>query len=155
MYLWKVFYKGCSFHPYLLTNMATIGNYCFSGCLISKNLLLWNCLAKSTETCWEASMEGSVLSFLKAEWKVSDTGSVHWASSFHSHLKNNTDLSSSIPIWSVLSIDKTFFLQFYIYFPIFNLNFYVFSDLWRNCSNSTSYNIQRTFDQSSAGLNLK
>jgi hypothetical protein len=27
-------------------------------------------------------MEGSVLSFLKAEWKVSDTGSTHWASSF-------------------------------------------------------------------------
>ena len=26
-------------------------------------------------------MEGSVLSFLKAEWKVSDTGSDHWASS--------------------------------------------------------------------------
>ena len=26
-------------------------------------------------------MEGSVLSFLKAEWKVSNTGSVHWASS--------------------------------------------------------------------------
>ena len=24
---------------------------------------------------------GSVLSFLKAEWKVSDTGSAHWASS--------------------------------------------------------------------------
>jgi hypothetical protein len=24
-------------------------------------------------------MEGSVLSFLKAEWKVSDTGSAHWA----------------------------------------------------------------------------
>jgi hypothetical protein len=30
----------------------------------------------------EAHIEGSVLSFLKAEWKVSDTGSVHWASSF-------------------------------------------------------------------------
>jgi hypothetical protein len=28
-------------------------------------------------------MEGSVLSFLKAEWKVSDTGSAHWASSLH------------------------------------------------------------------------
>ena len=28
-------------------------------------------------------MEGSVLSFLKAEWKVSDTGSAHWASSSH------------------------------------------------------------------------
>jgi hypothetical protein len=27
-------------------------------------------------------MEGSVLSFLKAERKVSDTGSAHWASSF-------------------------------------------------------------------------
>jgi hypothetical protein len=27
-------------------------------------------------------MEGSVISFLKAEWKVSDTGSGHWASSF-------------------------------------------------------------------------
>jgi hypothetical protein len=27
-------------------------------------------------------MEGSVLSFLKAEWKVSDTGSAQWASSF-------------------------------------------------------------------------
>ena len=27
-------------------------------------------------------MEGSVLSFLKAEWKVSDAGSAHWASSF-------------------------------------------------------------------------
>jgi hypothetical protein len=27
-------------------------------------------------------MEGSVLSFLKGEWKVSDTRSAHWASSF-------------------------------------------------------------------------
>ena len=26
-------------------------------------------------------MEGSVLSLLKAEWKVSDTGSAHWGSS--------------------------------------------------------------------------
>jgi hypothetical protein len=32
-------------------------------------------LPKRTEIWWEASMEGSVLSFLKAEWKVSDTGS--------------------------------------------------------------------------------
>jgi len=28
-------------------------------------------------------MEGCVLSFLKAEWKVSDTGSAHWASSLY------------------------------------------------------------------------
>jgi hypothetical protein len=27
-------------------------------------------------------MEGSVLSFLKVEWKMSDTGSAHWASSY-------------------------------------------------------------------------
>jgi hypothetical protein len=27
-------------------------------------------------------MEGSVLSFLKAKWKVSDTGSAHWASNW-------------------------------------------------------------------------
>jgi len=26
-------------------------------------------------------MDGSVLSFLKAGWKASDTGSAHWASS--------------------------------------------------------------------------
>jgi len=31
-------------------------------------------------------MESSVLNFLKAEWKVSDTGSAHWASSLiHTH----------------------------------------------------------------------
>ena len=38
-------------------------------------------MPKWTEIWWEAPMEGSVLSFLKAEWKVSDTDSVHWASS--------------------------------------------------------------------------
>jgi hypothetical protein len=48
----------------------------------NKVLLLWNCLAKWTKIWWEAHMEGSVLSFLIAEWKVSDTGSAHWASSF-------------------------------------------------------------------------
>ena len=39
-------------------------------------------MPKWTEIWWEAPMEGSVLSFLKAEWKVSDTGSAHWASSY-------------------------------------------------------------------------
>jgi hypothetical protein len=34
-------------------------------------------MPKSTEIWWEAHMEGSVLSFLKAELKVSDTGSDH------------------------------------------------------------------------------
>jgi hypothetical protein len=38
-------------------------------------------------------MEGSVLNFLKAEWKVSDTGSAHWASS----------LSIDEKFWKLLS----------------------------------------------------
>ena len=56
-------------------------------------------------------MEGSVLSFLKAECKVSDTGSAHWASSLtmeknkcqssyisyiNIHLENNIDLKTGI-----------------------------------------------------------
>jgi hypothetical protein len=44
----------------------------FSDWLIYENLFLCNCLAKWSETWWEAHMEGAVLSFLEAEWKVSD-----------------------------------------------------------------------------------
>ena len=53
-----------------------------------KNVIFWNYLAIWTETWLEAStcMVGSVLSFLKAEWKVRDTGSTHWASSFNKNL---------------------------------------------------------------------
>jgi len=40
-------------------------------------------------------MEGSVLSFLKAEWKVSDTGSAHWASSLSGY-QNTSLLANSI-----------------------------------------------------------
>jgi hypothetical protein len=40
-------------------------------------------MSKWAEIWWEAPMEGSVLSFLKAECKVIDTGSAQcWASSF-------------------------------------------------------------------------
>jgi hypothetical protein len=73
--------EGCSFCPDPLTNMAAIGIILVSYWSISKILLLWNCLAKWTTIWWVAPMEGLVLSFLKAEWKVSDTGSAHWASS--------------------------------------------------------------------------
>ena len=42
-------------------------------------------------------MEGSALSFLKAEWKVGDTGSAHWASSFISlQLTGNFSYGSSL-----------------------------------------------------------
>jgi hypothetical protein len=41
----------------------------------TKVFFLETALPKWTEIWWETPMEGSVLSFLKAEWKVSDTGS--------------------------------------------------------------------------------
>jgi hypothetical protein len=60
---------------------------------ISNNFLLWNCLAKWSELWWEAPIEGqTVLSFLKAEWKVNDIGSVVgsdlWASIFSEQSTN-------------------------------------------------------------------
>jgi hypothetical protein len=45
-------------------------------------------------------MEGSVLSFLKAEWKVSDTGSAHWASSLFV-------LSGSFDLWLLITLFGT------------------------------------------------
>ena len=53
-----------------------------------KKSSLWNRLSKWTEIWKGAPMEGSVWSFLKTEWKVSDTGSVHWASSLFLSLLN-------------------------------------------------------------------
>ena len=48
-------------------------------------ILLWNCLAKMNRNLvgriYMYRTEGCVLSFLKADWKVCDTGSAHWASS--------------------------------------------------------------------------
>jgi hypothetical protein len=60
------------------------GNLPSSSCVSIRifNLTSHFVLPKWTEIWWEAPMEGSVLSFLKAEWKVSDTDSAHWASSF-------------------------------------------------------------------------
>ena len=77
--LWRLLIssRSVSKHGHHMQFLFLIGRFL-------KNLLLWNCLAIWTETWYEAStcMEGSVLSFLKAEWKVSNTGSAHWASSY-------------------------------------------------------------------------
>jgi hypothetical protein len=50
------------------------------------NPLRWSFCIPVNYIKMEAHMKGSVLNFLKAEWKVSDTGSVHWASSLMNFL---------------------------------------------------------------------
>jgi hypothetical protein len=61
-------------------------------------------------------MEGSVLSFLKAEWKVSDTGSAQcWASSLakisiklNNNNNNNNNNKNKKYIWKVIYKDCSY-----------------------------------------------
>jgi hypothetical protein len=52
-------------------------------------------------------MEGSVLSFLKAEWKVSDTGSAHWASSCNLQSQVRTHTVLVIGLYELLGNPTT------------------------------------------------
>jgi hypothetical protein len=47
-------------------------------------------------------MEGSLLSFLKVEWKVSDTGSAHWASSYSSNTLKHSEYRHATPLVHII-----------------------------------------------------
>ena len=93
---------------------------------ISKNLLLWNRLAKWTAAWEEASMEGSVLNFLRAEWKVSNTAEplVFIAKWSYWSLQKCYFISISGPNSKISCIWKANF------YSIFNAGFTKWSSLW-------------------------
>jgi hypothetical protein len=62
----NILYKNCLWQPCLLTNRGDMSN-------------LYRGPSKDASYQVSAPMEGSVLSFLKAQWKVSYTDSAHWA----------------------------------------------------------------------------
>ena len=56
-------------------------------------------------------MEGSVLSFLKVEWKVSNTGSAHWASSYSSNTLKHSEYRHATPlVHIILNLSQTVFV---------------------------------------------
>jgi hypothetical protein len=84
-------------------------------------------------------MEGSVLSFLKAEWKVSDTGSVQcWASSYCIHGNTIFPQTTIIGIheiyyvYNLLIVIHNLAVPFivHLYFPNFVVYFYRWKALY-------------------------
>ena len=75
-------------------------------------------------------MEGSVLSFLKAEWKVSDTGPAHWASSLHFIVQNKKNFNARVIFTQAKTKERTHInkirnLTIYIYLGCFKPTYIV------------------------------
>jgi hypothetical protein len=60
-HLWKVFYKDCSFCPISINKHGHHRRFLFLIGLFLNNLLLWNRIAKWSETWKEASMESPLI----------------------------------------------------------------------------------------------
>jgi hypothetical protein len=65
--------KNCLWRPCLLTDQNGMSNSHRGGWFL-KNLLLWNCLAKWTETWWEASMAGPLWKMLNFSRSINKHG---------------------------------------------------------------------------------
>jgi hypothetical protein len=78
-------------------------------------------------------MEGSVLSFLKAEWKVSDTGSAHWASSLWNNIHLNVECTVKKIIWTFCQVaDQLLQQNNERYFFLLMFNSVVFIDFYES-----------------------
>jgi hypothetical protein len=73
-HLWKVLSKACTFCYDPLPNMALHRQFLFLIGQFLLNLLLWNCLAKLTETWQEASIECSLWRLLISSRSVNKHG---------------------------------------------------------------------------------
>ena len=71
-------------------------------------------------------MEGSVLSFLKAQWKVSDTGAVHWVSSLKVQFIQNSGL---FMVWFIL-VFGLFMVWFILVFGLYWFSVYSWFGLY-------------------------
>ena len=83
-------------------------------------------------------MEGSVLIFLKAEWKMSDTGSAHWASTFTIILFRK---GAQIPKFGIF--ERFTSLMLFVFFELIELRASCsMSTYFRDKVNQTNFKLQ-------------